>query len=108
MTVRANHARRHCRIRKDLFPREASMLTLASFDYTPAYHCRAVSFGSSLTTQFTKLHGRHVDVNIDPIKQWTRDFSDVTLNLIWRTTALACRIVPKAAGARIHRSGEHE
>ena len=47
-------------------------------------------------------------MEIDAVKEGTRDPLAVALHLITRTTTLALRIAVLAAGAGVHGSHEHE
>src|SRR4051794_6725518 len=102
LTIRTNHARRHGGVRKDLLAREAVMLSLARCDDALSNNCRAICFGSSLTTQLAKLHGGYVDVNVDTIEERSGDATNITLDLSQRAAALTRGIIPEAARTGIH------
>ncbi|OQA25721.1 MAG: hypothetical protein BWY59_01664 [Verrucomicrobia bacterium ADurb.Bin345] len=53
-------------------------------------------------------HRRHLDMNVNPVQQRTRNLVAISLNLNRRATALAFRIAVMAARARVHRRHEHE
>src|ERR1051325_384444 len=104
----ANHARSHRRIAKNLFTLKAFELAFTRCYYALTNRFGTVSLGRFVARKLAKLYCRHIDMNIDPIQQWSGDASNVTLDLQWRTTTLAPRIIPETAGARIHSSCEHE
>lgn len=56
-------------------------LSFTRGDYSLTNRIRTVGLRCVFGGQFTKLNGRHIDVDIDPIQQWTRDTSDIALDL---------------------------
>ena len=83
-------------------------LLLAGVNYAAANGGGIFSVEWWITGQLTKFHCRHIDVNIDSIQQWSGDAADVTLNLSWRATTLARRVIPEAARTRVHCRGQYE
>ena len=75
------------------------MLPFACIEHALANNGRAVSLRRGFATKLAKLHRRDIDVNVDPIQQWSGDAADVALNLIQRTATLAGRVIPEATRA---------
>src|SRR6185437_8758627 len=98
---------RHLRIRVDFsFAFEAFELKSAGGD--DAFANRGGGFDCTRIAQIFVFYGGDFDVNVDAVEQRAGNFGDVALNLRRRAVAVARGIAKESAGARIHRSGEHE
>src|SRR5215213_11327561 len=102
LAVRTDHARRHGRVRKDFLARKATMLSLACLNHALPNRSRAIRLRSSLAPQLTKLHGGDVNVDVDAVQQWSRDATNVSLDLSYRAATLAHRVIEKTTRTRIH------
>jgi hypothetical protein len=85
---------------------EASVLNLAGSDDPLSY--RKGGFGRPCFGEFLVFHRRRLHMEIDTIKEGSRDLLTITLHLSWRASALPFRVAIVTAGARVHGCDEHE
>ena len=78
---------------------KALVLERASRSDLIPHHCAGGACGP--VSQFIEGDSRDLDMNIDPIEQWARDTTHVTLDLSGVAIATAARIGPIAAWARV-------
>jgi hypothetical protein len=106
--VAADEARGHLRVGEDAASTEAFVLARARRQHPRADVRGALALGRAPVRKLLEAHGGYIDVDVDAVEQRPRDASDVALNLRGRAAAFAHGVVPEAAGARVHRGGEHE
>jgi len=97
----------HLRVRIDFLFGGVALGLDFSRAQNPFAHGRR-TFHLYVATQFFVLHRRNFDVNIDAVEQRAGNFRNVALNLNRGAMTFAGGIAEEAAGAGVHRGGEHE
>src|SRR5690606_13434284 len=104
--VRAQLAGTHGRVHVNAAPFEAVELPVAGSADAIADECGGLA--TSIVAQLLTGEGGYLDVDVDAVEERTRDAREVALHLRGRAHAAATATAMKAAGARIHRSDQHE
>lgn len=85
---------------------ETTLLNLPSGDDgLPHFLARQAAGGSG---QFLERHGRHLDLQVDPIDQRTADLTHISFDLRRRAVAITARVVAIAARTGVHGRYENE
>src|SRR2546430_2350707 len=104
---RPDVACRHVRVRIDPGPAGESLPLHHTRAIHPLPHRRA-RLAPALIRERAVLHRRHLEVDVDPVEQRTRDAGEIALDAERPADAIVLGIAEVAAGTGIHGRGEHE
>ena len=105
--MRANIARRHVRVGIDPGPVREPLALHHARPIHPLAH-RRTRLATTFARESLVLHRRHFQMDVDAIEERPRDPRQVSLHDDRSACAIVVRIAEPAAGAGIHRGGQHE